>query len=133
MQEEYTQTNKKFEERKIKTENSIDTYDSFEGIYWQVEEYLGLTPNKKGRLWTAEEVQNGLVKMADALQKLKFKKLSTYLRNRSKEVSHYLHSLNARIDKLLETASLEMISASIRVYQANLRMKKRGNPIQRKE
>ena len=133
LQQKYRQAEKIFEERKMKTEKSIDMYDTFEDIYWKVEGYLGLTPEKKYRLWTAEEVQNGLVEMADALRTLGFKNLSTYLRNRSEEVSHYLHSLNERIKNLLETASSKIVSASIRVYQANLRVKKRGTSIQRKE
>ena len=133
LQERYTQIKELFETQKRKTEKSIDKYDTFEAIYWKVEAYLGLTPAKKGRLWLAEEVENGLVEMADALKKLGFKSLSVYLRNRSADVSHYLDSLQERLDKLLETASFEMVSASIRVYQANLRVKKKGSIIQRKE
>ena len=133
LQGKYEQTKKRFEEQKLKTEENIDKYDTFEGIYWKIEEYLELTPAKMGKLWTAEEVQNGFVKIATSLQRLGFKKLSVYLRNRSEEVSLYLHSLHERIEKLLEKASLEMVSASIRVYQANLRLKKKGTLLQCQE
>ena len=133
LQKKYNQIKKRFEEQKMKTENSIDKYDTFESIYWKIEQYLELTPENEDRLWTAEEVQNGLVEMADALRELGCKRLSTYLRNRSEEVSLYLHSLHERLEELLETASLEMVSASIRVYQANLRLKKKGTSIRREE
>ena len=127
---------KQLEEQRIKTAKSIEIYDTFESLYWEMEQYLELAPAGTGTLWTSKQVCQGITEVADKIEALgvsRLHKLSVYLRNRAPEVSLYLDSLNQRIDSLREKGDCEMISASIRVYQAHLKLNKQGNPIQRKQ
>ena len=127
---------KQLKEQRIKTAKSIEIYDTFESLYWEMERYLELTPAGIGTLWTSQQVCQGIIEVADKIEALgvsRLHKFSVYLRNRAPEVSLYLDSLNERIDALLKNENPEMISASIRVYQAHLKLNKQGNPVQRKQ
>lgn len=103
---------------------SIDCFDRFESLRFDVKRLLDLADRGSGRLRTGTEVVETLTRVADEMAKLaggRIGKVARYLRNRATGLARYLDSLGKRLQQVTDDAGgPEVVAAVVRAYQASI-------------